>query len=363
MLLELLTATLGVTILVIVLTVYHGFIIVREGEMIVIERMGKFQEVKQAGFHLIKPFIEKPRTVHWTRRIEEKIANGNSHVIDDVFDDFRIRTQNIVFDIPPVRCYTKERIHLDVNIVVFYSINDVKRAVYNINDLYAGIELKVQTLLTGIIYDITIEEITTQNIQRLMSERLIQETWQQEWGVVINRFEIQDVALPRELSQATLNAVTQKRTMDSEKLANESARFKQLAQLETDALVAEQKRKEELNALSHRIETTRLNNEYENEKSRKHTETEIINVKSQQQVEAEKRELKYKAMATSGLSEQYFIQRQHSKSIEKIFKAGITGSNKTLIMPYEALASNPMLTTSLLNPETTFLNSVTNLKK
>ena len=352
MLLELFTLALGATILIGVWTLYNGFIIVNEGEVIIIERMGKFSEVKHAGFHLIKPFIERPRVVHWTRRIEQPQPNSRQTiVVDDVFADFRIRTQNIVFDIPPVRCYTKERVQININIVVFYSIKDVQKAVYGVNDLYAGIELKVQTLLTSALFDLSIDDISTHTLQHQMSARLSTETWQSEWGLCINRFEIQDVELPGELSRATLNAVTQKRTMDSERLSNESVRFKQLSQLETDAMVAEKQREAELARARHLIETTRLDNEYQNERSRKQTETENLNVKSQQQLEAEKREMKYKAMATSGMSEQYFIERARSKSMEKIFHAGITGSNKTLIMPLEALTSNPLMTTRLVCPD------------
>jgi regulator of protease activity HflC (stomatin/prohibitin superfamily) len=359
MILEVFTVVVGVTIVIGLITLYNSVVIVQEGEVIVIESLGKFGCVKHAGLHFIRPFLDRPRSVHWTRRIEQRQANGRTVIVDDVFDGHRIRTQNIVFDIPPVSCYTKERVQLDVNIVVFYCVSDVQRAVYEVNDLYAAIELKVQTLLTSVIYDLPVDDITTHALQSRMTQCLTNETWQSDWGIKINRFEIQEVALPQSLAKSTLDAMTQRRTMEADKLSHEALRVKQLSELDVAAQVDAKKREAELAAMQHRIERTRLENEYENEKSRKHVETENLNAKSQQQIEAERRELKYSAMAKSGLSEQYFIERKRAKSMEKIFQAGITGSNKTLIMPYEAIAGNALLTSQLLHPQTPILNTFT----
>ena len=97
-----------------------------------------------------------------------------------------------------------------------------------------------------------------------------------------------------------------------------------------------------------------------NEKLRKNVETEVSNTKSLQELEADRWQLKYKAMKESGMSEQYFIERKRSKSITEIFKTGLSGNNKALILPYESLigGNNQLLLTKTLYPDST-LTSMT----
>jgi regulator of protease activity HflC (stomatin/prohibitin superfamily) len=289
MLLELFTIAAGVTLVVGLVTLYHCFIVVREGEVIVVETMGKFNSVKTAGMHLIRPFIDAPRRVRWTRRVETRRSNGAVTVEDEVFDDCRIRTQNLVFDIPPVRCYTKEKLQLDVNIVVFYGIGDVQKAVYNVDDLHNALYLKVQSLLSGLIYDMAIDDITTQALQVALQQRLAGETWPEAWGLRVEHFDVQEVTLPEAMRRSTLDSLTQRRAMETERLTHEAQRAKQLSQLDMEAEVNGKKRTAEIAAMQHQIERTRLENEYENEKSRKAVETQNVNVKSQQQIECERR--------------------------------------------------------------------------
>lgn len=317
----------------------QSFIIVHEGEMIIMERLGQFSSILKPGLHLMVPFLDRPRSVDWTRRVEVHSPNGTTHVRFDKFNSFRIRTSNVAFDIPPVKCYTKEKIMVDVNIIVYYNITDLKKAIYQVSDLYAGIESKVETLLVNMVLGMSLDEITNKGLQLEMIKHLQDEKWQEEWGVQVNRFDIQQVILPNELAEATLGNVTLKRKMESEQFSIETEKQREMAKLKSNEMLAEMRRTSELNQKSFDIKKLQLQQEYENAKLIKSAETDVLNEKSRQDLQTEIARMKYAAIKNSGLSENYFIERKRSKSVSKILEAGFLGQGKMLIVPYEALIS------------------------
>ena len=45
--------------------VSKGVVIVQQAEVVIIERLGKFDRVLQSGFNFIIPVIEAPRAIDW----------------------------------------------------------------------------------------------------------------------------------------------------------------------------------------------------------------------------------------------------------------------------------------------------------
>ena len=345
-----------VSAVVVALTTFllsQAILIVREGEMIVVERLGKFSSIKRPGFNWLVPFLERPRSVEWNRRVEVRQANKKVSIVDEKFEHYRIRTSNVVFDIPPVVCYSKEKVQIDVNIIVYYNITDLQKAVYQVGDLYASMESKVETMLINMVYEMSLEEITNQELQKQMTILLQREKWQEEWGVRINRFDIQNVVFPEQLSNATIDTVTMRRKLEAEKLSVESAKLKRMAELDSAEMVAEKQRVAELNRKAFELKQLQLDYEFQNVRLMKNAEVKISTEKSQQELDAERKRQKYQIRKESGMSEQYFIERMRTKSIGSIFEAGIKGDNKTLIIPLDALTNpnNGLLLNRLLSDQ------------
>jgi regulator of protease activity HflC (stomatin/prohibitin superfamily) len=346
-----------VTVALIGAALHVCVLVVQEGEVVIVERLGKFAAIKHAGWHWLVPFVDSTRYAHWTRRIEKKQAGGRVEVVSDVYRSDRISVATVVFDIPPVQCFTREHIQVGVNIVVYHRVVDARKALYGVQDLYAAVELKVETLLHGLVRDMSIEDLTTHSLQVLLATRLQSEQWPSEWGLHIDRFEIQSVELPLALRSATLDTVVARRQADAEHATAEATRRKQLGELETEALVARKRAEGEMATLNHRLASQRLENECANEKARAHAETEAYNTRTQDEVVSARYEAKYAAMKKSGLSEQYFIAQQQSKATREVMRAGLQGSNKTLVIPYEALTQNALITARYLAPEQPILAS------
>ena len=60
----------GIVILVLLLIlvifiIIKGFVIISQGETMVIERLGKYSRTLDSGVNILLPFIEKPREILW----------------------------------------------------------------------------------------------------------------------------------------------------------------------------------------------------------------------------------------------------------------------------------------------------------
>ena len=52
-------------ILLAIIFVIKGVVIVQQAEVVIVERLGKFDRVLESGFNFIIPIIEAPRAIDW----------------------------------------------------------------------------------------------------------------------------------------------------------------------------------------------------------------------------------------------------------------------------------------------------------
>lgn len=341
-------------VVVILLIVYKGHIIVHEGEKVVVENLGKYSRILGPGFHLLTPFIEDVKTVSWHRLIEKKMTNSNQpQIVSDEFRDYRIKHKNITFDLVPVECYTKEKVEVEVNTVLLFDIIDIKNAVYNIPDLYNGIETKMETVIVGLVQSLTVDEITTEELSVAMNKELNNQQWQQDWGIKITQIMVQNFTLPSNLSKSTIDSVTEKRRLESERLALDAEKHRNINKLDTEALLAKKRNEMEIMESQHKISQLKLQNEYENEKSKRFIEIESDNLKKQADSRAYEERVRLQALKESGFSEQYFIELERLKGLSQLSKDG-----RVIVLPLESMVSGigSHLVSKHVNPDTISVN-------
>ena len=59
--------------------VAKGVIIVQQAEVVIVERLGKFDRVLQSGFNFIIPVLEAPRAIDW--KVTQKGFDGSTYSI------------------------------------------------------------------------------------------------------------------------------------------------------------------------------------------------------------------------------------------------------------------------------------------
>ena len=164
--------------------------IVRQSEVFLIERLGKFHKAASAGLTIIIPFVDHVRSV--------------------------VSLKQQTLDIAPQKVITRDNVTITINTVVFYKIIDPKKAVYEVQNLKKGIEYLSVTSIRDLIGKMDLD--STFSSRDSLNDKLksILDEASSPWGCSIDRVEIQDITLPPDIQDAMekqMNAERNKRAI------------------------------------------------------------------------------------------------------------------------------------------------------
>lgn len=178
-------------IILLILLIIFAFLsikIVRQSEVYIIERLGKFHKVADAGVTIIIPFIDHVRSI--------------------------VSLKQQTLDIAPQQVITKDNVTITINTVVFYRIVDPAKAVYEIQNLRKGIEYLSVTTMRDLVGKMDLDstfssrDLINDNLRAILDEATT------KWGCDIDRVEVQDIMPPADIRDAMekqMNAERNKR--------------------------------------------------------------------------------------------------------------------------------------------------------
>lgn len=185
------------TILAIVFVI-KGIVIVKQAEVIIIERLGKFHKVLESGFNFIIPFLDNPRNITW--KTTQKGMDGKTYYV--IKDISRIDLRETVYDFPRQNVITKDNVTISINALLYFQIVDPKSAVYEIQNLPDAIEKLTQTTLRNLVGQIDLDETLVSRDKINQELRIILDDATNKWGVKVTRVELQDIIPPVEIQTA-----------------------------------------------------------------------------------------------------------------------------------------------------------------
>lgn len=196
-----LTASLWVAFAIAVLVIIiisKGLIVVRQAEVVIIERLGKYYKTLNSGLHLIIPIFDHPTTIHW--RYNKTDYQGNTITIQKI--ENRINLRETVYDFPRQNVITKDNVSININALLYFQVTDPYKAVYEISNLPEAIEKLTQTSLRNVIGELTLDHTLTSrdSINAKLTDILDEAT--DKWGVKVNRVELQEIMPPEEIRTA-----------------------------------------------------------------------------------------------------------------------------------------------------------------
>jgi len=174
-----------------------GFKVVRQAEVMVIERLGKYKKTLKSGLHLIVPIIDKPRRVIWTRNVN---VRGRLYTQREVKDRVDLREQ--VFDFPAQSVITKDNVRMQVDALLYFQITDPPKALYEILNLPEAIEKLTQTTMRNVMGELDLDETFISRDVINNKLRLVLDEATDKWGVKVNRVELKDILPPPEIEAA-----------------------------------------------------------------------------------------------------------------------------------------------------------------
>lgn len=187
-----------VLIVLAIVYVIKGVIVVQQAEVVIVERLGKFEKVLQPGINFIFPILEAPRGMTW--RVTQKGLDGS--VYSYLKERIKIDLREAVYDFPRQNVITKDNVSISINAIIYFQIIDPKSAVYEIQNLSDAIEKLTQTTLRNLVGQIDLDETLVSRDKINHELRAILDEATSKWGVKVNRVELQDIIPPTDIQQS-----------------------------------------------------------------------------------------------------------------------------------------------------------------
>jgi len=164
-------------------------VVVPQQSAYVVERLGKYSDTLNAGFHILLPFVD---TIRYRHSLKETAV-----------------------DIPEQVCITRDNVQVGVDGILYLKVLNPERASYGISDYHFALSQLSQTTLRSEIgkieLDRTFEERTNINIQVVNELDKASESW----GVKVLRYEIKNITPPK----GVLDAMEKQMRAEREKRA------------------------------------------------------------------------------------------------------------------------------------------------
>lgn len=167
---------IGVLILLVLVFATTSIRVIRQSQVGIVERLGRFHGLAETGVNIILPFLDKMRAV-----------------ID-------LREQ--VVDYPPQPVITKDNVTMQIDTVVYYQVTDPVKFTYEIAAPRMAIEYLTATTLRNIVGDMDLDETLTSRDTVNSKLRLILDEATDKWGIKVTRVELKNISPPRDIQDA-----------------------------------------------------------------------------------------------------------------------------------------------------------------
>src|SRR5688572_13163952 len=162
--------------LVLLIVLSRTAVVVPQQSAFIVERLGRYNGVLNAGFHILVPFMDSIR--------------------------YRHSLKEDAMDIPEQICITRDNVQVAVDGILYLKVLNPERASYGISDFRFAITQLAQTTLRSevgkIELDRTFEERSNINIEVVTELDKASEPW----GVKVLRYEIKNITPPKDVLAA-----------------------------------------------------------------------------------------------------------------------------------------------------------------
>ena len=191
---------------VVIFVIAKTAIVVPQQSAYVVERLGKFSRVLNAGFHILVPFVER---VAYRHTLKEQAT-----------------------DIAEQVCITRDNVQVGVDGVLYMQVLDPGRASYGIADYHFAISQLAQTTLRSEIGKIELDR--TFEERGAINANVVNELDKasEPWGVKVLRYEIKNINPPQDVLGAMEKQMRAEREKRAVVLTSEGERDAKINQAE-----------------------------------------------------------------------------------------------------------------------------------
>jgi regulator of protease activity HflC (stomatin/prohibitin superfamily) len=162
-------------IIIIVMLLGNMLYIVKQWQTVTVIRFGRIIKTVKGGLHTKMPFIDSLIRL-----------------------DMRVQT----FDLRGQSAITKDNITVKIDSVGFLKIENAGKLILGVEDYWSAIKSYSQTSLRNIVGEYSLDELLEKREAIAEKMKLIVDGYTKEWGVDIQKIELQDVVLPLDMQRA-----------------------------------------------------------------------------------------------------------------------------------------------------------------
>src|ERR1700690_799311 len=161
---------------VVVIVMAKTITVVPQQSAFVVERVGKYSRTLQAGFHILTPFMDR---IAYRHSLKEQ-----------------------ALDVPEQVCITRDNVQVGVDAVLYMQVLDPHLASYGITNYNFAISQLAQTTLRSEIGKIELDR--TFEARGIINANIVAELDKASvaWGVKVMRYEIKNIAPPKDVLSA-----------------------------------------------------------------------------------------------------------------------------------------------------------------
>ncbi len=187
---------------VLVLALAATLKIIRQQQVALVERLGKFRKALEPGPHLVIPFFDQIR-----------------YTLD-------MREQVVPF--PPQGVITEDNLMVSIDSVIYFQVVDPVRAAYEAQNYRAAIEQLTMTTLRNIIGGMDLEAALTSREEINQRLRAVLDEATGKWGIKVNRVELRAIEPPPTIRDAMEKGARAERDKRAQILLAEGQRQSQI---------------------------------------------------------------------------------------------------------------------------------------
>jgi len=137
-------------------------------------------------------------------RVLERVREPGLRVIIPIADRMvKVTMQTVVMPVPAQGAITRDNVTLTVDAVVYYRVVDPIRALVNVRDYPRAVLQVAQTAMRSVIGRADLDTALSDR-ERINDElkAVIDAPTEKPWGLLIERVEVKDIALPDEMKRS-----------------------------------------------------------------------------------------------------------------------------------------------------------------
>lgn len=165
-----------IVIIAVVTVLMRSVRVIRQQQVGVVERLGKFRRTLDPGPHLLVPILD---TVRYTMDMREAVV-----------------------PFPPQGVITEDNLMVSIDSVIYYQVVDPVRAAYEAQNYIQAIEQLTMTTLRNIIGGLDLEQTLTSREEINQKLRAVLDEATGKWGIKVNRVELRSIEPPATIRDA-----------------------------------------------------------------------------------------------------------------------------------------------------------------